>query len=59
MPMKDEEVVDEVVLRLKIVEGTFQGANIDDYVVVRMPRDVTRKLQWVHFYCRYRGANTR
>lgn len=45
MPMKDEEIVDEVVRRLKIAEGTFQGANIEDYVVVRMPRGVTRKLQ--------------
>lgn len=43
MPMKDEEIVEEVFRRLKIAEGSFKRANVEDYVVVRMPRGVTRK----------------
>lgn len=43
MPMSDDLIADEVLRRLCIAEGTFKGASIEDYVVVRMPRAVTRK----------------
>lgn len=43
MPMADELVVEEVVRRLCVAEGTFKGAVVEDYVVVRVPRGVTRK----------------
>lgn len=43
MPMRDEEIVEEVRNRLCVAEGTFKGAMVEDFVVVRMPRGVTRK----------------
>lgn len=45
MPMSDDLIVEEVFRRLTVAEGTFKGATVEDYVVVRMPRGVTRKSQ--------------
>lgn len=42
MPMDDADIVEEVRKRLCVAEGTFKGAEVDDYVVVRVPRGVTR-----------------
>lgn len=44
MPMSDADIADEVYRRLCIAEGTFGGSVVEDYVVVRVPRGVTRKL---------------
>lgn len=43
MPMDDGEIAEEVRRRLCIAESTFKGAVVEDYVVVRVPRGVTRK----------------
>lgn len=43
MPMKDVEIAEEVRKRLCIAEDSFKGAAIEDFVVVRVPRGVTRK----------------
>lgn len=42
MPMRDEEVAEEVRKRLCVAESTFRGAEVEDFVVVRVPRGVTR-----------------
>eukprot|EP00178_Gracilaria_changii_P010464 TRINITY_DN304_c0_g1_i11.p1 TRINITY_DN304_c0_g1~~TRINITY_DN304_c0_g1_i11.p1 ORF type:complete len:486 (-),score=44.26 TRINITY_DN304_c0_g1_i11:1464-2921(-) len=44
MPMDDAEIAEEVRRRLCIAENTFKGAKVEDYVVVRVPRGVTRTL---------------
>eukprot|EP00737_Agarophyton_chilense_P001975 gb/GEZJ01002233.1/.p1 GENE.gb/GEZJ01002233.1/~~gb/GEZJ01002233.1/.p1 ORF type:complete len:557 (+),score=70.08 gb/GEZJ01002233.1/:5748-7418(+) len=41
MPMEDTEIVEEVRRRLCVAERTFKGAEVEDYVVVRVPRGVT------------------
>ncbi len=43
MPMHDRDVVDAVLKMLKVAEKAFAAAEVDDYVVVRVPRGVTRK----------------
>lgn len=45
MPMADKDVVDKVFKMLCTAESSFQGAEVDDFVVVRVPRGVTRKFQ--------------
>lgn len=42
MPMDDAEIAEEVRRRLCIAEGSFRGAQVEDFVVVRVPRGVTR-----------------
>ncbi|KAI0564447.1 amine oxidase [Gracilaria domingensis] len=44
MPMDDAEIAEEVRRRLCVAESTFKGAEVEDYVVVRVPRGVTRTL---------------
>lgn len=44
MPMADADIAEEVRKRLCVAESTFRGAKVEDFVVVRMPRGVTRKL---------------
>lgn len=58
MPMDDESISKEVFRRLCIAEGTFKGATIEDFVVVRMPRAVTRMFflysqPFDHIRCRF------
>lgn len=43
MVMDDAAVAEEVRRRLSVAEDTFRDVSIEDYVVVRMPRGVTRK----------------
>lgn len=43
MPMKDEDIAQEVFKRLCVAEGTFNGAVVEDFAVVRVPKGVTRK----------------
>lgn len=43
MPMNDREVAEEVRRRLCTAEVSFKGAKVEDFVVVRVPRGVTRK----------------
>lgn len=43
MPMEDEEIAEEVHRRLSVAESTFREAEVEDFVVVRVPRGVTRK----------------
>lgn len=45
MPMRDEDIAEEVRKRLCVAEGSFKGAIVEDFVVVRVPRGVTRKLK--------------
>lgn len=45
MPMEDSQIAEEVRKRLCIAESTFKGAIVEDFVVVRVPRGVTRKLR--------------
>lgn len=42
MPMDDAEIAEEVRQRLCIAESSFRGAKVEDFVVVRVPRGVTR-----------------
>lgn len=43
MPMADEDVVDHVLTMLRTAESSFKDAGVEDFVVVRVPRGVTRK----------------
>lgn len=50
MPMSDELIVEELLGRLCIAEGTFKGATIEDFVVVRVPRGVTRTFLDLYYF---------
>lgn len=43
MPMEDTSVAEEVYRRLCVAEDSFRNAQVEDFVVVRVPRGVTRK----------------
>lgn len=47
MSMDDRDIVEEVRGRLCTAEGSFKGAKVEDFVVVRVPRGVTRKFSVV------------